>query len=187
MHVISLVCIAEATPALKTEPICCLRTQEKRRIKLQPHTHPKVSWSACRRRTFLHPDFFKIAKYAKACGFSCGVTTNGTLIDRSISEKIVRSGIDPVTFSLDGLEDAHNRFRNKRGAFQVAVRGIENLQRSASNSVVTQVTSVVHRKNIHQLDALYELVCQLNVASWRVINLEPIGRAPESQELLLNV
>lgn len=134
----------------------------------------------------LHPDFFDIASYAKDSGFSCGITTNGTLIDQHAAKRMVDAGIDSVTFSLDGLQDTHDWFRNSTGAFEKAVQGIRHLLEASGGKMLTQITTVIHKKNIHQLESIYQLVCELGIGSWRVINLEPIGRALEHQELLLD-
>lgn len=91
----------------------------------------------------LHPHLFEIIAHAKACGFSCGMTTNGTLIDAAAAQKLVCAGIDSVTFSLDGLEDTHDRFRNKQGTFAQTLRGIGNLLAAARGSVATQITTVI--------------------------------------------
>lgn len=134
----------------------------------------------------LHPDFFDIVSSAKRLGFSCGVTTNATLISRAAAEQMVTAGIDSVTVSLDGLEASHDWFRNQKGAFQRAVDGIRNLMAATKGRISTQITTVVHKKNMAQLDRMYELVVSLGVDSWRVINLEPMGRALEHPELLLS-
>ena len=134
----------------------------------------------------LHPSLFEIIKYAKKCGFSCGMTTNGTLIDQTISQKMIDSGIDSVTFSVDGLEDTHDWFRNKSGSFRKTMEGIQNLIQHANGNVITQITTVVHKRNFHQLDDIFRLACISGVDSWRVVNLEPIGRANDNSELLLD-
>lgn len=134
----------------------------------------------------LHPSLFEIIEYAKKCGFSCGMTTNGTLIDQTLAKKLVDSGIDSVTFSVDGLEDTHDWFRNKSGSFRKAVDGIQNLIQYSKGKIITQITTVVHKRNFHQLDDMFHLVCATGVDSWRAINLEPIGRALDNSELLLD-
>lgn len=134
----------------------------------------------------LHPHCFEIIEYAKRLGFSCGITTNGTLIDYAVSTKIVNSCIDSVTFSLDGLADTHDWFRNKAGSFAKTLQGIRNLLVASQGLISTQITTVIHKKNIHQLEAIYDLACELGVDSWRAVNLEPIGRALDHQSLLLD-
>lgn len=134
----------------------------------------------------LHPQFFEMVAYAKKIGFSCGITTNGTLIDSVVARKMVESGLDSVTFSLDGLRDIHDWFRNRKGAFDRTIRGINNLLDASQGRIVTQITTVIHGKNIHQLNEMFELVHKLGINSWRIVNLEPIGRALENKDLLLN-
>lgn len=134
----------------------------------------------------LHPQFFEMVAYAKKLGFACGMTTNGTLIDLAVAKKIVESGLDSVTFSLDGLKDMHDWFRNKAGAFERTVQGIHNLLDVSKGKIVTQITTVIHRKNIHQLPQMLELISRVGIDSWRIVNLEPIGRALENKDLLLN-
>lgn len=134
----------------------------------------------------LHPQLCEIISYARQLGFSCGITTNGMLMDEKTANKLVNSGLDTATFSLDGLEDTHDWFRNKPGAYVKTLEGIRKLHAAAGKTVSTQITTVIHRKNFHQLTALYDLVCSLELDSWRVINLEPIGRALENRDLALD-
>ncbi len=134
----------------------------------------------------LHPHLFEIIAYAKKCGFSCGMTTNGTLIHRTAARKLIASGLDSVAFSIDGLADTHDWFRNKPGSFDQALQGIQNLLDASQGQISTQITTVVHKKNFHQLNDLFELACASGVDSWRAINLEPIGRALKNPELLLD-
>ncbi len=134
----------------------------------------------------LHPGFFDILSHAGSLGFPCGITSNGTLIDADAARRLVSCGLCSVSFSLDGLEDTHDWFRNQKGAFKKCVRGIQNLLAAAGGSVVTQITTVVHKRNLHQLEDIYHLFFCLGVSSCRLIHLEPIGRALEHDELLLD-
>lgn len=133
----------------------------------------------------LHPDFFDIAAYAHQLGFMCGMTTNATMIDDVIATKIINSGVRAIGISLDGPPQEHDTLRNQKGAFAAAEEGIANLVNQGRPTI--QVTTVVHKQNISSLDALYDIVCKMKVHSWRIINIEPIGRAMHHQELLLDV
>ena len=48
-----------------------------------------------------------------------------------------------------------------------------------------QVTTVINHENINELDALYGIFEKMDIDSWRVIGLEPIGRALLRPELML--
>lgn len=134
----------------------------------------------------LHRDFFEISATAQKLGFPCGMTTNATLITEEVAAKLIPYGICSVTVSLDGLEETHDWFRNVKGSFSKTVSGIRNLMSATKGTIATQITTVVHKKNIHELDQIYNFVVSLGVDSWRVINLEPIGRALDHKDLLLD-
>ncbi|MBQ7499574.1 MAG: radical SAM protein, partial [Clostridia bacterium] len=130
----------------------------------------------------LQPDFFEIAARVSSMGFSWGMTTNGTLIDGEAAEKLREAGMSTVSVSLDGMEDSHDNLRRRKGAWKLALRGLRSL---IGAGFEPQVTTVVHRDNINDLDPLYDLLCGIGIKSWRPINVEPIGRACEEGELLL--
>lgn len=131
---------------------------------------------------FLHPDFFVIVEEIVSLGFSWGITTNGTLITKETARRCKELKLQSITISLDGLEQTHNWLRDSPWAYQKAMEGIDNLNEVG---IPIQITTVVHRKNIGELDDIYRLLCQKNTYSWRVINLEPIGRALDNKDLLL--
>ncbi len=131
----------------------------------------------------LHPDFFIIAKHIAELGFEWGMTSNGTLIDYAVAHRLHQCSMGTVSISLDGLEVSHDRFRKKKGAWEKAVEGIRHLQEVGFSP---QVTTVVHADNINELGQLYEFLCNLDIDSWRIINVEPIGRACEAHRILLS-
>lgn len=130
----------------------------------------------------LRPDFFEIMQYANRLGFHWGMTTNATLIDDEVAEKLQKAGMKTVSVSIDGLPETHDWFRQTKNAYEKAMNGVRALVKNGGFNHV-QVTTVVHKKNINELDALYEILTNENIRSWRVINLEPIGRAKELEPL----
>ena len=131
----------------------------------------------------LYKDFFTLTAYVNQLGFHWGITTNGTLITKEIAEKLKANGMRTVSVSVDGLEDTHDWFRQVPGSFQKTMEGIGNLLEVGFSHV--QITTVVHHKNYQELEAMYELFSKTGVRSWRVINVEPIGRAKDNPELML--
>lgn len=123
----------------------------------------------------LRKEFFDIMSYANKLGYKWGMTSNGTLITDDVAKRLEETGMKTISISIDGLEDTHDSFRRTKGGFKKAVEGIKNLLKY--NFMEVQATTVVTKKNINELDSLFELMQELDVDSWRVINLEPIGRA----------
>ncbi len=131
----------------------------------------------------LHPDFFAIAERIRDMGFAWGMTTNATLVDDEAARRLRQAGMATVSVSLDGMEETHDRLRQRRGAWRSALRGIRALQNAGFSP---QVTTVLHRDNYDELDPLYELLCKTGITSWRPINVEPIGRACEAGDMMLS-
>lgn len=131
----------------------------------------------------LRPEFFEIMAYARDLGFEWGMTTNGTLITREVAEKLKECKMGTVSVSVDGIGEKHDWFRSSKGSYEKTMEGIKNLVDVGFDHV--QITTVIHHSNIDSLDEMYEVVKKTGVRSWRVINIEPIGRAKDNPELML--
>lgn len=134
----------------------------------------------------LHPDFFEIVRLINDLGFRWGMTTNATLITEEAAKKIAEGKIFSVAFSLDGTKETDNFLRNDPTAYDRAVKGIKNGLKAFGRTATTMITTVVHKKNIGELDRIFEEVKALGVDMWRPINIEPIGRANGNGALFLD-
>ena len=132
----------------------------------------------------LRKEFFDILGAAHELGFAWGMTSNATLIDDSVARDLKRVGMGTISVSIDGLEETHDAFRRTPGGYKKAMNGIESLIRVGSFDHV-QVTTVVTHQNIGQLDELFKIFNEMDIDSWRVINMEPMGRAKQHPELIL--
>ncbi len=132
----------------------------------------------------LYPHFEELMTYAKSLGFRWGMTSNAVLIDRGCAKMLERSGMRTISVSIDGLEDTHDRLRGKKGAYRLAMEGINNLTKLGSFRHI-MVTTVVNRESIKELEPLYEIMKDIDIDSWRIIGVEPLGRAKEHPELLM--
>lgn len=132
----------------------------------------------------LNRDFFDIMGYAHAQGFRWGMTSNATLITPEVARRLAEVGMGTISVSIDGLRDTHDRLRGLAGGYDRAMRGIQNLLDVGTFHAV-QVTTVVNHKNIDELDELFAIMDGIDIDSWRVINLEPIGRALLHPDLML--
>ena len=133
---------------------------------------------------FLHPELFEIVRLSHSYGFAVGITTNGTFIDEAATRKLARAGLDSIAVSLDGLGNVHDDFRRTKGCFGKAVDGIHALK---SAGIEPQVLTVVHKGNVFGLEEMFRFLQKEEIYSWRLVNIEPIGRAGNSQDLFLSV
>jgi radical SAM protein with 4Fe4S-binding SPASM domain len=103
---------------------------------------------------FIYPDLFTVVRAAKDRGLSVNITTNGTLIDNHW-DALVSSGVDSLSFSIDGLPQTHDAIRGQKGAWRRTVAGLDRVH--AETSIATSVYFVVTNQNVHQLVDVHDL------------------------------
>jgi len=131
----------------------------------------------------LREDFFEIMGYAHRLGFKWGMTSNATLITKGVARKLAACGMGTISVSIDGLRDTHDTLRGFKGGYDLAMAGLQNLiDENAFHAI--QVTTVFNHRNLSEIDALFKIMDGLDIDSWRVINLEPIGRALQHPDLM---
>jgi len=121
----------------------------------------------------LRPDLFDIARRGKDMGFYVGLSSNGTLIGPGVIDRIAATGFDYVGVSLDGMREAHDRFRRKSGAFDASLAGIR-LCRDAGIKIGVRFT--VTQDNAHDLPALLQLVDDEGIDKFYLSHLNYAGR-----------
>ncbi len=130
-------------------------------------------------------DLFEIMEYAHNLGFRWGMTSNGILIDEEAVKKMEKAYMETVSISIDGTKELHESFRRVPGAFDKICKGIKLMQKCPTISDL-QITTCVNKKNLDQLDDILKIVKDLGVKDWRIIEVDPIGRAKGNTDLLLS-
>ena len=134
---------------------------------------------------FIRKDLFELMEYAVSLGFKWGVTSNGMLIDEKLVKKIEDTKMDTISISIDGLKETHEKFRKVPNSFDKILKGIKLLQNVPYIKTI-QVTTVANKKNINELEDLYKLLIDIGIKNWRVVNCDPIGRAKDNFDILLD-
>ena len=75
----------------------------------------------------IRKDILDLIRHAAAHGMRAVVSTNGTLITRSLAERLKEIGLSYVGISLDGLETVHDAFRGIPGTFTRVMTAIAKL------------------------------------------------------------
>ena len=131
-------------------------------------------------------DLCEVMEYAtNELGFHWGMTTNGILLNDENIQKLKKANMETISISIDGLEETHDIFRGVPSSYKLIMNNIKKLKQ-ADFVKYLQVTTVFHKENIHQLQELYEVMVSLGLNSWRLLVMDPIGRANENSDLLLN-
>ncbi|MBK9349143.1 MAG: heme d1 biosynthesis radical SAM protein NirJ [Sulfuritalea sp.] len=127
----------------------------------------------------LRPDIFEISARAKGMGFFTALSSNGTLIDAAMCEKIRAIGYDYVGVSLDGLGATHDKFRRMQGAFDKSLAGIR-LCRDAGLKVGVRYTMT--QDNHQDLPGLLKLVEDEGVDRFYFSHLNYAGRGNKNRK-----
>lgn len=119
------------------------------------------------------PDIFEIAAYGVKKGLTMALATNGTMIDEAMAQKIVDSGVQRVSISIDGATSAtHDKFRNLTGSYDLAIKGLKNLQKFGMS---VQINSTIAKHNVHEVKELYSNAVDLGVVALHIFMLVPVG------------
>jgi MoaA/NifB/PqqE/SkfB family radical SAM enzyme len=138
-------------------------------------------------------DVFEIAKYGTEKGLRVVLGTNATLITPGVAQKLIRSGIKRISVSLDGsTPETHDDFRKLPGAFDAAMKGIEACKKMGLDF---QINTTVTKRNINDLQNIFDLAIKLGAEAHHIFLLVPTGRGkaiedeeipPEEYERVLN-
>ena len=133
----------------------------------------------------MRKDIFDVMGYASSLGFPWGMVTNGFMVNEEIVEKMKEAGMKTIDVSIDGIGKVHDDFRSTENAYKHAINAVKLLKKADFLNPL-RISSSISKKNIHQLEEMYEAFKALGISAWRLINVDPIGRAGESDDLLLS-
>lgn len=131
-----------------------------------------------------YPDIFRLGRKIYDLEFPWGMVTNGYSWTRETINRAKNSGMHSITVSLDGLKDNHNWLRGKKDSFKKATNTIKMLIADPFYSAMDVITCV-NKRNLNELDELYQYLKSIGLKSWRFFLISPIGRAKSEPDLFL--
>lgn len=124
----------------------------------------------------LHPDIWKILRYAGERGFSLRLQTNGLLFDRMIEAnlKLLAQPHQVFKISLDGYDEATHEEMRAKGTFRQIMRGIEMVRHYRPRYCVKTVLSPIVAANFQKM---LDLSLSIGAAGISYNFLRPEGKA----------
>lgn len=116
-------------------------------------------------------------------GFYWGIVTNGFAYNEERHRSLLSAEMGSITLSFDGLPDTHNWLRNHPQSYD---RALTAMNLMASSHLVADVVTCVHKRNLPELEALYQTILESGMKAWRLFTIAPIGRAKDYAELELS-
>jgi mycofactocin biosynthetic radical S-adenosylmethionine protein MftC len=129
---------------------------------------------------FMRPDFEQILDACHLRGIMTCISTNGTLLDNELVERLSRTRLVAIQVSLDGAEKATCEAIRGAGTYDDALRALRLL---AQSPIPTSINTVLTRQNASEIPAMYELADELGV-TLRVSRFRPSGRGSDNWETL---
>ena len=128
---------------------------------------------------FLRKDLFELASYAREKGMRVVISTNGTMIDAEAAKELKKIDISYVGVSFDGTLDTNDKFRQTKGAYNRALKGIRFCQ-DAGLKVGLRFTITKH--NNDDIPAIFDLIKEENIPRVCFYHLVYAGRGSELKE-----
>ncbi len=100
-------------------------------------------------------DLFELGKYARALGMRVVISTNGTMINKYIAEKLKDIGVSYVGVSLDGIGQTNDNFRGVKGSFERALKGIRNCREMG---IKVGLRFTINRRNVNDVPGIFDLL-----------------------------
>jgi len=130
----------------------------------------------------LHPKLFEMLKAIEQVHLRKVLLSNGTLITADIAKRL-QSFVHEVQVSIDGVH-SHNVFRKNPTALEKAIRGIQHLK---TVGLDVSVATMIHAKNLNELEELESLLKELRVKSWALDIPSKTGEFLQHPELYPSV
>lgn len=121
-------------------------------------------------------DLPELAAYAVKKGMRAVISTNGTLITPQIAQTLKDIGLSYVGISLDGMEETNDRFRGVKGAFRLAIKGIENCKKAG---IKVGLRFTINKSNAGQIPEIFKLVEEMDIPRVCFYHLVYSGRGSE--------
>jgi 12,18-didecarboxysiroheme deacetylase len=118
-------------------------------------------------------DMPELAAYAVEKGMRAVISTNGTLISKSIAQTLKQIGLSYVGISLDGLEPVNDHFRGVSGAFRKAMNGIRNSQEAG---IKVGLRFTINKRNVKEISGIFDLLEEMEIPRVCFYHLVYAGR-----------
>jgi radical SAM protein with 4Fe4S-binding SPASM domain len=131
----------------------------------------------------VRPDIFELLRHSQKAGLANIIATNGTLIDEEMAFKLKDHGVVCHAISLDAANPSvHNMVRNKEGAFDLAMRGIEATRKAG---IMLQTNTTAMEYNMPHLPELIDYADRCGAGIMLMYQLVAVGRGEKIEQATL--
>ena len=125
----------------------------------------------------IHSEFEKVLELILQSGMFTRLISNGVM-PKSRLQRYFDMGLRHLLFSIDGMQESHDRIRGRSGLFE------KTLSRAADAKDMgysVRVNAVAMQDNLHDLVPLYHEVSRIGIDTYSVFLYTPTGRNAQQQ------
>jgi len=121
----------------------------------------------------LRPDLFELLAHARSVGIAPQLSSNGTLIDEAMANRLAEVGVPYVGISVDGVREFNDPYRGMEGGTEAALAG---LRFAKAAGMRTGLRMTLTGRNIDQLDAVLDTAREVGASRFYASHLVYSGR-----------
>jgi len=130
----------------------------------------------------LRRDWHLVGEAIARRGMRVGMISNGLAFTREEAAKAAGFGVEGVSFSIDGLEESHQRMRSIPDSFGRVMKAVETAQRGG---ITVCAVTHVNRWNLRELHGMHRMLGEAGINTWKVQLSNPAGEMASSRDLVL--
>ncbi len=124
----------------------------------------------------MRKDIFELIEYSASRNLRAVLSTNGTLIDKKVADRLKKASISYVGISLDGIGEKNDEFRGSVGAFEKAKNAFKFCFESG---LKVGLRLTLTRHNHESLPSIFDFIDENNVARVCFYHLAYSGRGKD--------
>jgi MoaA/NifB/PqqE/SkfB family radical SAM enzyme len=136
---------------------------------------------------FLRRDLYELIARIKQRGMLAQLNTNGWFLSDERCRKLLQSGVDAVSVSVDGASaETHDRLRGLAGSFERAMEGVSRLlevRKATKSDTTVVVVFVISRQNFREVPDFVERALGMGVDHVSFMPFADLGELREDAAL----
>ncbi len=136
-----------------------------------------------------HPEVVEMVRRLKqAARVSVEITTNGTLLNEQLSERLLEAGLDRLWVSFDGTSETSFDDIRRGASFRLVLKNVQQLRELATKMnrpLAIGISFVVMRDNIEDIKNIEELIREVGADQVLMSNVLPYTEEMERKMLCL--
>jgi radical SAM protein with 4Fe4S-binding SPASM domain len=131
---------------------------------------------------FSRPDWPLIVQRLTKNNIKTNMLSNGWFIDRDTVKRAADAGVVNIGISVDGTEETHDYIR-KEGSFAHIMKALDVMR---DMNMPAGIVTSIHKKNIHQLPEIKEILIEKGVRDWQLQAAMPMGNLMQHLDWIAN-